>query len=65
MTHLSAEERGVIEYGLEKGLKVNEIAFDLNRHPSTIYREIKRIVCLKERIVFMRRIPIVRLMLEI
>lgn len=42
MTHLSAEERGKIEYGLDKGLKVSEIALDLGRHPSTIYREIKR-----------------------
>lgn len=42
MGHLTAEERGAIEYGLEKGHKIREIALDLNRHPSTIYREIKR-----------------------
>lgn len=42
MTHLTPEERGKIEYGLDKGLKVSQIALDLGRHPSTIYREIKR-----------------------
>ena len=42
MSNLSTEERGAIEYGLEKGLKVSEIALELNRNPSTIYREIKR-----------------------
>lgn len=42
MGHLTAEERGKIEYGLDKGVKVSQIALDLNRHPSTIYREIKR-----------------------
>lgn len=42
MGHLTAEERGIIEYGLEKGIKISEIALDINRHPSTIYREIKR-----------------------
>ena len=42
MGHLTAEERGAIEYGLEKGDSVADIAVELNRHPSTIYREIKR-----------------------
>ncbi len=42
MGHLTSEERGVIEYGLEKGTAISEIADGLNRHPSTIYREIKR-----------------------
>jgi len=42
MGHLTREERGKIEYGLDKGMKVVEIALDLNRHPSTIYREINR-----------------------
>lgn len=42
MGHLTAEERGVIEFGLSKGFKISQIALDLNRHVSTIYREIKR-----------------------
>ena len=41
MGHLTAEERGAIEYVLEKGDSVTDIAMELNRHPSTIYREIK------------------------
>lgn len=42
MGHLTAEERGVIEYALEKGTAISTIALELNRHPSTIYREIRR-----------------------
>lgn len=42
MRHLTAEERDAIEYGLEKGDSIRVIALELNRHPSTIYREIKR-----------------------
>lgn len=40
--HLTAEERGAIEYGLSRKHKISAIALELNRHPSTIYREIKR-----------------------
>ena len=41
-SHLTLREREEIALGLETGLKQREIAFNLNRSPSTISREIKR-----------------------
>lgn len=41
-SHLSPEERGMIEAYLDEGLSQSEIARRLNRHRSTISREIKR-----------------------
>ena len=40
--HLSAEERGQIEAYLREGISQAEIARRLDRHSSTISREIKR-----------------------
>ena len=40
--HLSAEERGQIEAYLREGISQAEIARRLDRHRSTISREIKR-----------------------
>ena len=40
--HLSAEERGQIEAYLKEGISQAEIARRLDRHRSTISREIKR-----------------------
>lgn len=40
--HLSAEERGKIEAWLYDGISQTEIAKRLNRHRSTIFRELKR-----------------------
>lgn len=40
--HLSAEERGQIEAYLKEGVSQAEIARRLDRHRSTISREIKR-----------------------
>lgn len=40
--HLSAEERGKIEAWLYDGISQTEIANRLNRHRSTIFRELKR-----------------------
>ena len=40
--HLSAEERGQIEAYLREGVSQAEIARRLDRHRSTISREIKR-----------------------
>lgn len=39
---LSIEERSCIEESLQSGLKPRQIAVKLKRHPSTIYREIRR-----------------------
>ncbi len=41
-THLSSEERYVISYLVLYGLSLREISRRLNRHHSTISREIKR-----------------------
>ncbi|WP_411161533.1 helix-turn-helix domain-containing protein [Enterococcus faecium] len=40
--HLTAEERGKIEAYLDEGLRPAEIARRLDRHRSTITREIQR-----------------------
>lgn len=40
--HLTPEERGKIEAYLDEGLSQSEIARRLDRHRSTISREIKR-----------------------
>jgi IS30 family transposase len=41
-SHLSLAEREEIAINLEKGYSQKEIAFFLNRHPSTISREMSR-----------------------
>lgn len=43
--HLTAEERGKIEAYLDEGLRPAEIARRLDRHRSTITREIQRFCC--------------------
>ena len=45
--HLDLEERVKISVYLMEGYTPYQIARKLNRHPSTINREIKRGVCLK------------------
>ncbi|MFD1899664.1 IS30 family transposase [Enterococcus termitis] len=42
MGQLTAEDRGFIEAALLQNMSVSKIALHLNRHRSTIYREIKR-----------------------
>ncbi|EGO2587809.1 IS30 family transposase [Enterococcus faecalis] len=42
MSYLSSEERCYIEVALREGISVSQIALNLGRHRSSIYREIKR-----------------------
>lgn len=42
MGYLSSEERGYIEVAFREGIYVSQIALNLGRHRSSIYREIKQ-----------------------
>ena len=42
ITRLSQRERFLLEKSLAKGKKIAKIAYELDRHKSTIYREINR-----------------------
>lgn len=41
-THISLSERAKIEVFLHKGISVKEIAIRLNRHKSSLYKELRR-----------------------
>lgn len=58
-THLSLEDRKNIELGIVEGLSKTQIAKKINRHPSTISKEIIKHRKLKPRNTFLMQIAFV------
>ena len=61
ITHLSLEDRKNIELGIIEGLSKTQIAKKINRHPSTVAKEIQKHRKIKPRNTFNQNIMCVHL----